>query len=58
MCMDCGCGTNSVGMELGMTPVTIQDMSTQGNVGLNQEGSSGSLPISGADESDNLIVNM
>jgi len=33
-------------------------MSTQGNAGLNQEGSSGSLPISGADESDNLIVNM
>jgi len=28
------------------------DMSTQGNAGLNQEGSSGSLPISGADESD------
>ncbi len=58
MCMDCGCGINSVGMGLGMTPVTIQDMSIQGNVGLNQEGSSGSLPISGADESDNLIVNM
>ena len=30
----------------------VQDVSTQGNAGLNQEGSSGSLPISGADESD------
>jgi hypothetical protein len=29
-----------------------QDMSSQGNAGLNQEGSSDSLPISGADESD------
>jgi hypothetical protein len=28
------------------------DMSTQGNAGFNAEGSSGSLPISGADESD------
>jgi len=28
------------------------DMSAQGNAGLGQEGSSGSLPISGADESD------
>lgn len=28
------------------------DVSSQGNAGFNQEGSSGSLPISGADESD------
>jgi hypothetical protein len=28
------------------------DKSTQGNAGLNQEGSSGSMPISGVDESD------
>ena len=28
------------------------DMSSQGNAGLGQEGSSGSLPITGADESD------
>ena len=34
------------------------DMSTQGNAGLNQEGSSGSLPISGADESDSMNVKM
>jgi len=53
MCMDCGCGINSVGMGLGMTPVTIIDVSSDGNSGLNQEGSSGFLPISGADESDN-----
>jgi hypothetical protein len=56
MCVECGC--ESVGSQTGVIPVTIQDMSTQGNSGLNQEGSSGSLPISGPDESDNLIVNM
>jgi hypothetical protein len=56
MCIECGC--ESVGSATGITAVTIQDMSSQGNSGLNQEGSSGSLPISGADESDNLIVNM
>jgi hypothetical protein len=28
------------------------DMSTQGNAGLNQEGSSSSLPLSGPDSSD------
>lgn len=28
------------------------DMSSQGNAGLNQEGSSSGLPITGADESD------
>jgi hypothetical protein len=56
MCIECGC--ESVGSQAGLTSVSIIDMSTQGNVGLNQEGSSGSLPISGADESDNLIVNM
>jgi hypothetical protein len=32
------------------------DMSSQGNAGLNQEGSSDSLPISGADESDNAAT--
>jgi hypothetical protein len=34
-----------------------QDMSSQGNAGLGQEGSSGSLPITGSDESDALNVN-
>jgi len=37
---------------------SASDMSTQGNAGLNQEGSSGSLPTSGSDESDNMNVNM
>jgi hypothetical protein len=55
MCTECGC--NIFGMAY-MEPVTIIDASSDGNSGLNQEGSSGSLPISGADESDNLIVNM
>ena len=32
------------------------DVSTQGNAGLNAEGSSDSLPISGADESDNAAT--
>jgi len=50
-------GTNSINETGTWSPATgsfpaAQDMSTQGNAGLNQEGSSGSLPISGADESD------
>jgi hypothetical protein len=32
--MDCGCGIDSVGMGLGMTPVTIEDVSTDGESGL------------------------
>lgn len=32
--MDCGCGINSVGMGLGMTPVTIEDVTSQGNSGV------------------------
>jgi len=56
MCYECGCET--LGSTLGATSVNIKDVSSQGNSGLNQEGSSGSLPISGADESDNLIANM
>jgi hypothetical protein len=50
MCYECGCETT--GSTLGATPVSIIDVSTQGNSGLNREGSSESLPISGADESD------
>ena len=34
MCMDCGCGINSVGMGSGMTPVTIEDVSRDGESGL------------------------
>jgi len=35
-----------------------QDMSAQGNAGLNREGSSESLPLSGPDTSDDMNVNM
>jgi hypothetical protein len=50
-------GTNSINETGTWSPATgsfpaASDMSSQGNAGLNQEGSSGSLPISGADESD------
>ena len=34
MCMDCGCGINSVGMGLGMTPVTSSDVPRDGESGL------------------------
>ena len=34
------------------------DVSAQGNAGLNREGSSESLPLSGPDFSDSLIGNM
>jgi hypothetical protein len=34
------------------------DKSAQGNAGLNQEGSSASLPLSGPDTSDNIRVGM
>jgi hypothetical protein len=50
-------GTNSINASGSYSPATgsfpaAKDMSSQGNVGLNGEGSSSSLPISGADESD------
>ena len=50
-------GTNEINASGAYSPATgsfpaAQDMSTQGNAGLNVEGSSESLPISGADESD------
>ena len=50
-------GTNDINASGDYSPATgsfpaAQDMSTQGNAGLNVEGSSESLPISGADESD------
>ena len=49
--------TNSINATRDYAPAdgsfpAAQDMSSQGNAGLNQEGSSASLPISGADESD------
>jgi hypothetical protein len=50
-------GTNSINASASYSPATgsfpaAKDMSSQGNAGLNGEGSSSSLPISGADESD------
>ena len=49
--------TNSIDASGAYSPAdgsfpAAADMSTQGNAGLNVEGSSESLPISGADESD------
>jgi hypothetical protein len=56
-------GTNDINASGDYSPATgsfpaAQDKSSQGDAGLNGEGSSGSLPISGADESDNMNVNM
>ena len=34
MCSTCGCGLNSVGSQLGQTPVSIQDMTSQENSGV------------------------
>ena len=50
-------GTNGINASGAYSPAdgsfpASQDMSSQGNAGLNQEGSSASLSISGADESD------
>jgi hypothetical protein len=50
-------GTNDINASGDYSPATgsfpaAQDKSSQGNAGLNGEGSSSSLPISGADESD------
>lgn len=48
-------GTNNINAHYSDNPgsaFAATDKSTQGNAGLNQEGSSGSMPISGADESD------
>jgi hypothetical protein len=54
-------GSNNLNLHLSDAPgkaFASSDMSSQGNAGLNGEGSSGSLPISGADESDNMNVKM
>lgn len=54
-------GTNDINASGEYSPATgsfpaAQDMSSQGNAGFNQEGSSASLPLSGPDTSDNMIV--
>ena len=64
-------GFNEVGELTGAHPIdasgdyspatgsfpAASDVSAQGNAGLNQEGSSASLPLSGPDFSDSLIGN-
>ena len=55
-------GTNSIDASGAYSPAdgsfpAASDVSAQGNSGLNQEGSSGSLPLSGPDFSDSLIGN-
>jgi len=34
MCSTCGCGLNSVGSQLGQTPVLIQDVTSKENSGV------------------------
>ena len=56
-------GPHSIDITGDYTPATgsfpaAQDMSSQGNAGLNQEGSSASLPLSGPDTSDDMNVTM
>jgi hypothetical protein len=48
-------GSNNLNLHLSDAPgkaFASSDMSSQGNAGLNGEGSSSALPITGADESD------
>lgn len=54
-------GSNTIDAGYASNPGTAfpaQDVSAQGNAGLNQEGSSGSLPLSGPDFSDSLVGNI
>lgn len=55
-------GTNDINASGAYSPAdgsfpAASDVSAQGNAGLNQEGSSASLPLSGPDFSDSLIGN-
>jgi len=55
-------GTNNINASGSYSPAdgsfpAASDVSAQGNAGLNQEGSSASLPLSGPDFSDSLIGN-
>jgi hypothetical protein len=54
-------GTNNLDLNpTGQAPDSAfpaQDVSAQGNSGLNQEGSSASLPLSGPDYSDTMMGN-
>lgn len=56
-------GTNGINASGSWSPATgsfpaASDVSAQGNAGLNQEGSSASLPLSGPDFSDSIIGNI
>jgi hypothetical protein len=56
-------GTNDINASGDYSPATgsfpaAQDKSSQGNAGLNEEGSSASLPLSGPDTSDDMNVTM
>ena len=56
-------GTNGINASGQYSPATgsfpaAQDKSAQGNAGLNQEGSSASLPLSGPDFSDSIVGNI
>lgn len=56
-------GTNSINASGSYSPATgsfpaASDVSAQGNAGLNQEGSSASLPLSGPDFSDSIVGNI
>ena len=55
-------GTNDINASGAYSPAdgsfpAASDVSAQGNAGLNQEGSSASLPISGPDYSDTMMGN-
>ena len=54
-------GTNNLDLNpTGQAPASAfpaSDVSAQGNAGLNQEGSSASLPLSGPDYSDTIMGN-
>jgi len=55
-------GTNDINASGDYSPATgsfpaASDVSAQGNAGLNQEGSSASLPLSGPDYSDTIMSN-
>jgi hypothetical protein len=55
-------GTNDINASGDYSPATgsfpaASDVSAQGNAGLNREGSSESLPLSGPDYSDTMMSN-
>lgn len=54
-------GSNNLNLHLSDAPgsaFAASDVSAQGNAGLNQEGSSAQLPLSGPDFSDSIVGNI